>query len=249
MAPAGAASTGLDLRVIDRDGEPWFVAKDLCDALGMDTSKGVSHWLAGLDLDERDMAYQRDFCGLPNRGARIVSESGMYAIVLKSRKAEAKAFRKWVTSEVLPTIRKTGGYMAPSVANLAETDPLGITHAFTFRADGWFNMTKAAQAFDKNLSHFWQSPDTAAYIQALKESGAKGTESVEYVIANRGRHGGTWAHPKLALRFAQWLDVRFAVWCEAAHVEGPKVDPRVCRGGVYRCSGRQGQQAATPPQA
>lgn len=83
--------------------------------------------------------------------------------------------------------------------------------AFSFRADGWFNMTKAAGHFGKDLSHFARSPDTLAYIDALKSA-----KNAEYVETNRGRYGGTWAHPKLAVFFARWLDVRFAVWCDAA---------------------------------
>lgn len=71
-------------------------------------------------------------------------------------------------------------------------------------------MTKAAQHFGKDLSHFMRSPDTQEYIAALNSA-----KSAEYLEANRGRYGGTWAHPKLAVFFARWLDVRFSVWCDA----------------------------------
>ena len=92
------------LRVITQDGEPWFVAKDVCEALGVDTS----HVRRGLDDDE--------VATLPNwqgKGAAplIVSEAGLYALILKSRKPEAKSFKRWVTHEVLPSIRETGGYV------------------------------------------------------------------------------------------------------------------------------------------
>lgn len=86
----------------------------------------------------------------------------------------------------------------------------GINTQFSFRDDGWFNMTKAAKAFGKDLSHFARSPDTEAYLAALKSA-----RNAEYVEASRGRYGGTWAHPKLAVFFARWLDVKFAVWCDA----------------------------------
>ena len=83
--------------------------------------------------------------------------------------------------------------------------------SFTFRADGFFNMTKAAQCFGKRMDHFMKSPDTKLYVEALKS-----------IHPNRGicetkagNGGGTWAHPKLAIFFARWLDVRFAVWCDA----------------------------------
>lgn len=69
-----------------------------------------------------------------------------------------------------------------------------------FRDDGWFNMTKAAKHFGKDLSNFFKSPDTIAYIDALQNS----VESTEIVQTAVGRNGGTWAHPKLAVRFAKW---------------------------------------------
>nr|DAF71563.1 MAG TPA: repressor domain protein [Caudoviricetes sp.] len=89
----------------DKNGEPWFVAKDVCDALGLDTS----HVRRGLDDDE--------VATLPNwqgKGASplIVSEAGLYSLVLKSRKPEAKRFRRWVTHEVLPALRRDGAYVA-----------------------------------------------------------------------------------------------------------------------------------------
>jgi anti-repressor protein len=72
---------------------------------------------AMLSLDDEDhrVAKPSDCEGLPNRGAIIINESGLYSLILKSRKPEAKAFKKWVTSEVLPSIRKTGMYLAPKV--------------------------------------------------------------------------------------------------------------------------------------
>lgn len=114
---------GLDLRVIEKDGEPWFVAKDVCEVLGMDTAKtGTGPFVAGLDADERASIGNGNGYGLHGQTV-LVSESGLYSLVLKSRKPEAKAFRKWVTSEVLPSIRKNGGYMAPAVAKLAVESP------------------------------------------------------------------------------------------------------------------------------
>lgn len=97
------------LRAIqDESGEPWFVAKDVCDALGIATNHLRENG-RGLDEDE--------VLSLPNwegKGSAplIVSESGFYKLVLKSRKPEAKAFQRWVTHEVLPSIRKKGGYIA-----------------------------------------------------------------------------------------------------------------------------------------
>lgn len=99
------------LRVIEREGQPWFIAKDVCDALGMSTAAGAQRWTAGLNADECLLAKPQECRGLPNRGALIVSESGFYKLVLKSRKPEARKFQDWVTGVVLPAIRKDGGYI------------------------------------------------------------------------------------------------------------------------------------------
>lgn len=93
------------VRVIEIDGETWFVAKDICNTLSLaDVSKVCSR----LDDDEKGTHTIPTLGG--NQDMMIVSESGLYSLVLTSRKPEAKAFKKWVTSEVLPSIRKTGKY-------------------------------------------------------------------------------------------------------------------------------------------
>ena len=98
--------------VTDERGEPWFVAKDVCDVLEI---KDPSMAVRDLEPDEKGTST----VGTPggNQNMLTVSESGLYALIFKSRKPEAKAFRKWVTSEVLPAIRKTGGYVNPAAAD------------------------------------------------------------------------------------------------------------------------------------
>lgn len=105
-----------EIRVIDKNGEPWFVAKDVCDALELVNSRKA---LTSLDEDEKDTVTLSDGNkGNPNQS--VVSESGMYTLVLRCRDAVNKgsvphAFRKWVTAEVLPAIRKHGAYEKPVV--------------------------------------------------------------------------------------------------------------------------------------
>ena len=82
---------------------------------------------------------------------------------------------------------------------------------FVFREDGYFNMTKAAQAFGKDVYEFLRLPGTQEYTDALLKTG----KFPDLVQTRRGNGGGTWAHPKLAVFFARWLDVRFAVWCDS----------------------------------
>lgn len=105
-----------EIRTVVRDGEPWFVAKDICDILEL---TDVSQTVQSLDDDEKGTYSIRTLGG--NQRMSVVSESGLYTLVFKSRKPEAKAFRKWVTSEVLPTIRKTGQYKA-ATANMTSNE-------------------------------------------------------------------------------------------------------------------------------
>lgn len=113
-------NTDWKIRVIMRDGEPWFVASDVCKCLELKDDAGT----ICRELDEQDkvtLSREEFMGGVPNRGiicsvdARVqslvfVSESGMYDLVMMSRKPEAKAFKRWVTHDVIPSIRKTGGY-------------------------------------------------------------------------------------------------------------------------------------------
>lgn len=82
-----------------------------------------------------------------------------------------------------------------------------------FRKDGWFNMTKAAQHFGKRLQDFWDNAEAKTYISELEKLNHANQRELKQ--ATPGRYGGTWAHPKLAVFFARWLDVRFAVWCDS----------------------------------
>ena len=93
------------VRTIAKEGQAWFVAKDVCDILDIgDPSKAVSR----IDDDERGTTTVRTPGG--PQEVLTVNESGLYSLIFTSRKAEAKSFRKWVTSEVLPAIRQTGRY-------------------------------------------------------------------------------------------------------------------------------------------
>ena len=90
------------------DGEPWFAAKDLCELLGLDNSRQA---VSRLDDDEKGVISSDTLGG--KQELTFVSEPGMYALIFQSRKPQAWAFRKWVTGEVLPSLRKYGYYVAP----------------------------------------------------------------------------------------------------------------------------------------
>ncbi|MCG9065192.1 Bro-N domain-containing protein [Laribacter hongkongensis] len=97
------------VRTINHDGQIWFVASDVCAALEI---TNVTMALRRLDDDEQALS-SIEGISKGNDAANIINEAGLYSLVLGSRKPEARRFKKWVTSEVLPAIRKTGSYSAP----------------------------------------------------------------------------------------------------------------------------------------
>lgn len=109
---------GASLRTLtDEAGEPWFVAKDVCDILGM---SNPSMAVTALDKDEVAQIDPKDYLGSENRSnqaVNIVSEPGLYKLIMRSRKPEAHEFQRWVTHEVLPQIRRTGGYIPTTDAD------------------------------------------------------------------------------------------------------------------------------------
>ena len=96
------------VRVMQQDGESWFVAKDVCEVLEIGNSRQA---LTRLDDDEKADVILND--GSQNRKMNAINEYGLYNLVLASRKSEAKAFKRWITHEVIPSIRKTGSYVNP----------------------------------------------------------------------------------------------------------------------------------------
>lgn len=98
------------IRIVDRDSQVWFVASDVAQALGYRDALNLARWL---DEDEKGTQIVSTPGG--KQDLTIISESGLYHALLKSRRAEARPFRRWVTEEVLPTIRRTGGYRIPGV--------------------------------------------------------------------------------------------------------------------------------------
>jgi prophage antirepressor-like protein len=125
-------------RVVDIEGEPWFVLADVCRHLDLKSKNGsVSHHADRLDDDERrtvPASVLREAPSLSDReGTRpftrtmlVINESGLYSLILRSDKPQAKKFKKWVTSEVLPSIRRTGGYAGAVPPSSAASTTIGI---------------------------------------------------------------------------------------------------------------------------
>lgn len=109
----------VEVRTIQNDGEPWFVLRDVCNVLGLGTPARVAE---RLDPDEVSQTHITDSMGRQQE-TTIINESGLYNVILRSDKPEAKPFRKWVTSEVLPTIRRHGMYATPDTVEKMLADP------------------------------------------------------------------------------------------------------------------------------
>lgn len=110
---------GFEVRALTVEDEPWFVLKDVCEVLEMTAPHMVAK-----RLDEQDRNTASVLAADGKRyNTTIVNESGLYDVILDSRKTQAKAFRRWVTSDVLPNIRQKGGYLTPEATEAALTDP------------------------------------------------------------------------------------------------------------------------------
>ena len=109
---------GAEVRTTEHDGEIWFVAKDVCDILGLRNARKA---VKPLDDDEKGVTKSYTLGGMQD--ITIISESGLYALVFRSNKPEAKEFSRWVRHEVLPQIRKTGMYMTDSTLETMKRDP------------------------------------------------------------------------------------------------------------------------------
>lgn len=98
------------VRIIQQNGEPWFIGKDVAEILGYsNTPKAIRD-----HVDDEDKLAERIVLSGQNREVAIINESGLYSLILSSKMPKAKEFKRWVTAEVLPAIRKTGGYIAGS---------------------------------------------------------------------------------------------------------------------------------------
>ena len=156
------------VRVVDKDGDPWFVARDVCEALGFD-EYNTNNATKGLDDDEKSTILKvlgrNDSNGL-RKDAILINEPGLYALVLRSNKPEAKIFKRWITHEVIPTIRKTGSY-GNGILMPNFTDPLAA-------AEAWI-VTERARIAEQQRADYYQR--TKAEIGNRREATAMATAS------------------------------------------------------------------------
>ena len=122
-----------EVRTVTRDGEPWFVAADVCRALEIgNPSQAISR----LDEDEKfTTLISNESAATGKSNLSFINEAGLYTLVLGSRKPEAKAFKRWITHEVIPSIRKHGAYMTPEALREALVTPENMIQVLTALKD------------------------------------------------------------------------------------------------------------------
>lgn len=166
---------GASLRTLtDEAGEPWFIAKDVCDILGM---SNPSMAVTALDKDEVAQIDPKDYLGSENRSnqaVNIVSEPGLYKLIMRSRKPEAKEFQRWVTHEVLPSIRKHGAYMTQQTLDKALTSPDFLIQLATKLKEEQ-EKVKELEPKAKALDDFTNVPDALLVRDAAKLLSNSGT--------------------------------------------------------------------------
>jgi prophage antirepressor-like protein len=166
------------IRLEDREGEPWFVLSDVCRVLDI---ANVGNAAARLDDDERDDIALADAIGR-TQNVVAVNESGLYRLILRSRKESAKRFSKWLTSEVLPSIRRTGGYGGAAAA-LDLMDPRTLQQLL-------LSQTGKALAQEERIATL--EPQAAALDQLTRANGSLAVTHAAKAIGVQPRRLFDW---------------------------------------------------------
>lgn len=157
-----------EIRAAEIDGSPWFVGKDVAEALGYaDANKAVA-----MHVDDEDKLNDKTSLSLGQRGGWLINESGLYSLVMSSKLPSAKKFKRWVTSEVLPSIRRHGAYMTPDTLDQMISSPeFGIRLLTELKAEQDKNRELRADNSKLSAENAVLSPK-ADYFDELVERGS-----------------------------------------------------------------------------
>lgn len=214
------------VRTVTIDGEPWFVGKDVAAALGYSNTKDA----IGNHVDEDDKQIiqrsENTTFEIPNRGLTIINESGMYSLIFGSKLESAKQFKHWVTSEVIPAIRKTGHYETPqykqqakqrdltkddyiraaSIISGCRNERLPYVMAFLEQAGLEMPQLEQVQKMQKTVSEIDGLADDGKleeYAEQLMEAGIK--RKTEILVINKDFNDFCSRHGIAANKFRKWL--------------------------------------------
>jgi prophage antirepressor-like protein len=208
------------VRALDRGGQPWFVAADVCRVLEL---SNVTEALRGLDDDELTSELLNS--DTQGRTMRLVSESGLYALIFKSRKPEAKTFRKWVTGEVLPAIRRTGGYaVLTGIGRIQQVLELAICDLY----EGRMSVEKAtamAGLVGQYYRNGWKLGQATETTQALEVLDGEHKDFSALVAALWSRdQDKEWT--SLEMRQVAVAEGLFSTWLKTKTILSPSIASR-----------------------
>lgn len=180
---------GADVRTVTVDGEPWFVIADVCRAIGIGKANDAAR---GLDDDERGTDSIRTPSG--DQDMLICSEPGLFSLIMRSRKPEARAFKRWVTHEVLPNIRRTGAYAVETPEQLLARALVTAQGVIERKDEQIAVLTPRAEAWDELASAEgdYEVADAAKILaRAGVETGRTRlfTQLADLRWIHRGHHG------------------------------------------------------------
>ena len=175
-----------NVRVVGRDGEPWFVAKDIAERLGYtNPSKAIQD-----HVDEEDKLNNETLSRLGQRGGWLINESGLYSLVLSSKLPNAKQFKRWVTHDVIPAVRKHGAYLTPDAAVKMMADPdfmYTLAKRFIEQKDRADQLAAELDVAKPKVEYFDALVDRNCltnFRDTAKELGIKPRAFTEWLIAN-----------------------------------------------------------------
>ena len=158
---------GQSVRTVEIDGVVWFVLVDVCKVLEISNSR---HAAARLDEDEKDDVAINDVIGR-EQNSTIINESGLYSLILTSRKEAAKRFKKWVTAEVLPTLRKTGRYEMAGTGQATGQSRKNLPASLIPKAERHYDLALVREARavygEAGARHVWANSDTLPDMSQL----------------------------------------------------------------------------------
>ena len=184
-----------EIRTVEIDGEPWFVGKDVAEILGYaNPSKALSD-----HVDEEDKLNNESLSSLGQRGGWLINESGLYSLILSSKLSTAKKFKRWVTSEVLPSIRRTGAYGVQVPRTLKEALQLALEQEEKLEALQLDNSIKTQQIAELQPKATYydlilQCRDLLSMTEIAKDYGmsAKGMNKKLHELGVQYTQSGVW---------------------------------------------------------
>lgn len=172
-----------EVRTVIIDNEPWFVGKDMADILRYQNgSRDINR-----HVDEEDRSKTMIFDGMQDKETIVINESGLYSLILSSKMPDAKKFKRWVTTEILPTIRKHGTYMTDSVLEQAVSDPDFMIGLLTNLKEEKEKRQLAEERNEKNKPKVLMA-ETMLASKESKDVGILSTKLQEMGIKNMGRN-------------------------------------------------------------